>query len=78
MANNICDWCNKSPGSSWPKTINGQKYESEEKFCSLKCKSQYEDNYSITWIKPSNSNIGCIVIVVILIIIFLANIIKNG
>ena len=71
MANNICDWCNKYPGNQYTKTVNGQKYKSEEKFCSLKCKSQYEDNYSITWKKPSN--LGCIVIIIIIIFLIYAN-----
>lgn len=73
MANNLCDWCNIYPGSQYTKTVNGQKYESEEKFCSLKCKSQYEDNYSITWKKSSNFNLGCIIIILIIIFCIYAN-----
>jgi hypothetical protein len=69
MSNRLCDWCNQNPGSTWTREIEGKKYESQEKFCSLKCKSQYEDRYSISWKKKTSG--GIIAVIVIIIIIYI-------
>jgi hypothetical protein len=67
MANSLCDWCNENPGGTWTREIAGKKYESEEKFCSLKCKCEYEDRYDINWKKKAVNPIPALIIIFIII-----------
>jgi hypothetical protein len=69
MSSKLCDWCNQNPGSTWTRENNGKTYESQEKFCSLKCKSQYEDRYTITWKKKSSNYIALIIIIIVIYIL---------
>lgn len=54
MAN--CTWCSGPGGVKWSTEIDGKKFVSKQLFCSLRCKSEYDDEYSITWQKS-----GCFV-----------------
>jgi hypothetical protein len=51
-----CDWCSNYGASTWTREINKVKHDSVEKFCSRKCKTEYDDRYGIEWEKP-----GCFV-----------------
>jgi len=67
MSNNLCAWCHAREGNTWNVKINNQSHNSKEKFCSLKCKTEYEDRFSITWEKKTSTNwLGLIILGVIL------------
>ena len=56
-----CHWCSKPGASTWnsdinPKTMQKRKHRSVQKFCCLKCKTEFDDRYGITWVKT-----GCFV-----------------
>ena len=51
-----CHWCPNYGASTWIREINNVKHESVQKFCSRKCKTEYDDRYDITWKKS-----GCFV-----------------
>ena len=57
-----CTWCNGPDGQKWtykePATFfkSGKKFVSQELFCSLKCKTEYEEQHLITWKKS-----GCFI-----------------
>jgi hypothetical protein len=51
-----CTWCNGPDGQKWSQEIDGKKFVSSQLFCSLKCKTEYEDQYGITWKKS-----GCFI-----------------
>ena len=51
-----CHWCSNYGASTWTRDINNVKHESVQKFCSRKCKTEYDDRYGITWEKS-----GCFV-----------------
>ena len=51
-----CHWCTNYGASTWIREINNVKHESVQKFCSRKCKTEYDDRYDITWKKS-----GCFV-----------------
>jgi hypothetical protein len=66
MSNNLCVWCQAREGNPWTQKINNKTHISIERFCSLKCKTQYEDRYSINWKKKSTNWVGIIIFIVIL------------
>jgi hypothetical protein len=68
MENKLCDWCEKRNGSNYNKTVGRDNFVSSEKFCSLRCKSQYEDKYNIRWIKKSDNTLLWIIIVIELLV----------
>jgi len=70
----LCTWCNNYGASTWKRKNSNNKDEvTRQKFCSLKCKTQYDDRYGIDWVEESKVN-GILIFVIILIIIyFLAN-----
>jgi hypothetical protein len=51
-----CTWCNGPNGGKWNVEKDGKKFKSKELFCSLKCKSEYDNEYGVTWEKS-----GCFV-----------------
>ena len=51
-----CTWCNGPDGSKWNVEIDGKKFKSQQLFCSLKCKSEYDNEYGINWEKS-----GCFI-----------------
>ena len=51
-----CTWCNGPDGSKWNAESDGKKYVSKELFCSLKCKTEYDNQYGVTWEKS-----GCFI-----------------
>jgi hypothetical protein len=74
MANeNECTWCGNYGGSTWTKTIDkNKKLNSKQKFCCLKCKTQYDDRYGIDWIEDQSKNRILIIIVIIIILYILS------
>ena len=54
--NEECHWCSNYGASTWTADINNVKHNSDQKFCSLKCKTEFDDRYGITWKKS-----GCFV-----------------
>jgi hypothetical protein len=57
MAENVkCDWCQNYGASTWTKTIDKIKLTSKQKFCSLKCKTEFEDRWNIEWIEEKKVN----------------------
>jgi hypothetical protein len=76
MAGNVrCDWCNNYGASTWTMTIGKKKSTSVQKFCSLKCKTQFEDRRSIDWVQEKEKKGGLILFI---IIIFLLYVISQG
>jgi hypothetical protein len=51
----------------WSKEYNNEKYETVEKFCSLKCKTNYEQHYNITWKKKKKSSLGLLILIIVII-----------
>ena len=51
-----CKWCNGPNGLVWSQEIGGKKHVSTELFCSLRCKSEFENKFAITWKKK-----GCFI-----------------
>lgn len=67
-----CSWCNNYGAESWEKKVGKETYVSVEKFCCLKCKSQYETNYNIEWKKNSQDTSKVFwIFVFILILLYL-------
>ena len=69
-----CTWCGNYGGTTLTRTIgNNKKQNSKQKFCCLKCQTQYDDRYGIEWVDEKSTN-GCLIIIVILIVLyFLSN-----
>ena len=69
-----CDWCKEKHkiANRWTTNDNGTKFESVEKFCSLKCKSEFENNYSITWQKKSYLIYWIILATIIVLVCFVS------
>jgi hypothetical protein len=66
-----CTWCGNYGGTTWSRTIGEKKKQnSKQKFCSLKCKTQYDDRYGIEWVEEKSTN-GCLVFIVILIVLYI-------
>lgn len=66
-----CTWCGKYGGTTWTKTIDDdKKLNSKQKFCCLKCKTQYDDRYGIDWVEEKSSK-GYLTVIVILIILYI-------
>jgi hypothetical protein len=44
-----CSWDSRYGATKWYYKSDGKKYRSKQDFCSLKCKTQYDDRYGIDW-----------------------------
>jgi hypothetical protein len=64
-----CNWCNNYGASAWTKTIDKKKFTSKQKFCSLKCKSEFEDRRNIEWKEETNYLWVIIAIIIVLSIL---------
>jgi hypothetical protein len=74
MAENLkCDWCNNYGASHYSRTSNKKIQRSKQKFCSLKCKTEFEDRRDVEWIEEKKSNAIGIIILIIIVIYILSN-----
>jgi hypothetical protein len=71
MADNVrCDWCNNYGASTWTRTIDKKKSTSVQKFCSLKCKTQFEDRRNIDWVQEKEKKGSWLVVLIIIFILY--------
>jgi hypothetical protein len=71
MAENVrCNWCNNFGASTWTRTIDKKKFTSRQKFCSLRCKTEFEDRREVDWI-PEKGKKGSQVLMLVTFIYIL-------
>jgi hypothetical protein len=72
MADNIkCDWCNNYGGRAWTRTNDKKKFTSKQKFCSLKCLTEFEDRRVIEWIEiKEKKGFSITTIIIIMVILY--------
>jgi hypothetical protein len=65
----LCTWCNNYGASTWSRKINNKNQVTKQKFCCLKCKTQYDDRYGIDWVEEKKAN-GFLIFIIIVIILY--------
>lgn len=68
MAQDKCTWCNNYGATTFKRTIPGKgKFVSKQKFCSLRCESEYDRNIGTEWKEDKPSSTFIIFIIIIFI-----------
>jgi hypothetical protein len=67
-----CTWCNNYGASTWNRKFNNKNERTKQKFCCLKCKTQYDDRYGIDWVEEKKANGFLILIIIVAILYFLS------
>lgn len=70
--NHKCDWCNNYGASHYTRTINKKTQRSTQKFCSLKCKTEFEDRRDVEWIEEKKDNTFALIFWFIIILFILS------
>ena len=70
MSSGKCNWCSDQGASQFEIEQDGQRLISSERFCSMKCYSEYSDRYVVNFYKkPSYVMFKIVIIIAILVAI---------